>query len=132
MRDPVAEFQSRVPMHDYNAIFRDWWYRSLNGEPFVCWPGKVRYFALSSGTSEASSKHIPITGDMLRAIKKTSTKQIFSLARFDFPKSFYEKGILMLGGSTHLQLQRDLLRRGPFGDHHQEHPFLVPAFLQAG
>jgi hypothetical protein len=39
---------------------------------------------------------------MLRAIKKTSTKQIFSLARFDFPKSFYEKGILMLGGSTHL------------------------------
>lgn len=100
--DPVAAFQARVPMHDYNAIFRDWWYRSLNGEPFVCWPGKVRFFALSSGTSEASSKHIPVTGDMLRAIKKTSTKQIFSLARYDFPKSFYEKGILMLGGSTHL------------------------------
>ncbi len=100
--DPVGQFQKRVPMHDYNAIFRDWWYRSLNGEPYVCWPGKVRFFALSSGTSEASSKHIPVTADMLRAIKKTSTKQIFSLARYDFPKSFYEKGILMLGGSTHL------------------------------
>ncbi len=102
-KDPVGEFQRRVPMHDYNTIFRQWWYRSLNGEPFVCWPGRVRYFALSSGTSEASSKQIPITADMLRAIKKTSIKQIFSLARYNFPVNFYEKGILMLGGSTHLQ-----------------------------
>jgi hypothetical protein len=102
-KDPVGEFQRRVPMHDYNTIFRQWWYRSLNGEPFVCWPGRVRYFALSSGTSEASSKQIPVTADMLRAIKKTSIKQIFSLARYNFPVNFYEKGILMLGGSTHLQ-----------------------------
>ena len=100
--DPIKEFQNRVPIHDYNMIFRSWWYRTLNGEPFVCWPGKVKYFALSSGTSEASSKQIPITNDMLRAIKKTSIKQIFSLARYDFPRGFYEKGILMLGGSTHL------------------------------
>lgn len=99
----VAQFQEKVPLYDYNHIFRDWWYRSLNGEPFVCWPGRVKYFALSSGTSEASSKYIPVTSDMLRAIKKTSTRQIFSLARYDFPRSFYEKGILMLGGSTHLQ-----------------------------
>ena len=99
----VAHFQQKVPLYDYNNIFRDWWFRSLNGEPFVCWPGRVKYFALSSGTSEASSKYIPVTNDMLRAIKKTSIRQIFSLGRYDFPKSFYEKGILMLGGSTHLQ-----------------------------
>lgn len=99
----VAHFQQKVPLYDYNNIFRDWWFRSLNGEPFVCWPGRVKYFALSSGTSEASSKYIPVTNDMLRAIKKTSIRQIFSLGRYDFPKSFFEKGILMLGGSTHLQ-----------------------------
>lgn len=99
----VSQYQQGVPLYDYNQIFRDWWFRSLNGEPFVCWPGKVKYFALSSGTSEASSKYIPVTSDMLRAIKKTSTRQIFSLGRYDFPRSFYEKGILMLGGSTHLQ-----------------------------
>jgi len=40
---------------------------------------------------------------MLRSIKKTSIRQIFSLARYDFPNEFFEKGILMLGGSTHLQ-----------------------------
>jgi len=102
-RDVVRAFQDKVPIFDYNSIFKNWWYRSLNGEPFVCWPGKVKYFALSSGTSEASSKNIPVTNDMLRAIKKTSVRQIFSLAQYDFPREFFEKGILMLGGSTHLQ-----------------------------
>ena len=102
-KDVVRAFQENVPIYDYNTIFKKWWYRSLNGEPFVSWPGKVKYFALSSGTSEASSKYIPVTVDMLRAIKKTSIRQIFSLAQYDFPNEFFQKGILMLGGSTHLQ-----------------------------
>ncbi|NTW33953.1 MAG: GH3 auxin-responsive promoter family protein, partial [Bacteroidetes bacterium] len=102
-KDVVSAFQEKVPIFDYNSIFKKWWYRSINGEPFVCWPGKIKYFALSSGTSESSSKYIPVTNDMLKAIKKTSTRQIFSLAQYNFPKEFYEKGILMLGGSTHLQ-----------------------------
>lgn len=102
-KDIISSFKERVPIHDYNAIFKNWWYRMLNGEPYVCWPGRVKYFALSSGTSESSSKHIPVTNDMLRAIKKTSIRQIFSLARYNFPVEFYERGILMLGGSTHLQ-----------------------------
>ncbi len=102
-KDFVEAFRNKVPLHDYNAIHQRWWYRTLNGEAFVSWPGRVRYFALSSGTSEASSKYIPVTADMLKAIKKTSIRQIFSLARYDFPRDFYEKGILMLGGSTHLQ-----------------------------
>ena len=102
-KDFVQAFRQKVPLHDYNAIHQRWWYRTLNGEAFVSWPGTVKYFALSSGTSEASSKYIPVTADMLRAIKKTSIRQIFSLARYDFPRDFYERGILMLGGSTHLQ-----------------------------
>lgn len=101
----IEEFQKRVPVHDYNSIFKKWWYRSLNGEPYVAWPGKVKYFALSSGTSEASSKYIPVTNDMLKSIQKTSVRQLLSLARYNFPPEFFEigKGILMLGGSTHLQ-----------------------------
>ena len=101
----VEEFQKNVPVHDYNTIFKKWWYRTLNGEPFVTWPGKVKYFALSSGTSEASSKYIPVTADVLKSIKKTSVRQLLSLAQYNFPPEFFEKGkgILMLGGSTHLQ-----------------------------
>ncbi len=130
--DPVEEFQQRVPIHDYNQIFRNWWYRTLNGEPFVCWPGKVKYFALSSGTSEASSKQIPITNDMLRAIKKTSINQIFSLARYDFSQGFYEKGILMLGGSTHLNYNGTYFEGDLSGITAKNIPFWFQHFYKPG
>lgn len=102
-KDPIKAFQQTVPIYNYNSIFKNWWYRALNGEPYVCWPGKIKYFALSSGTSEASSKYIPVTSDMLKAIQKTSVRQICSLSQYDFPNEFFEKSMLMLGGSTHLQ-----------------------------
>ena len=101
-RDVVNAFREAVPVHDYNFIFKKWWYRTLNGEAFVCWPGKINYFALSSGTSESSSKHIPITSDILKTIRKTSIRQLLSLSHYNLPEVFFEKGILMIGGSTHL------------------------------
>lgn len=100
--DVVKAFKEAVPVNDYNSIFKNWWYRNLNGEPYVCWPGHIKYFALSSGTSEASSKHIPVTREMIKAIQKTSIRQIISLAHYDLPKELFERGILMIGGSTHL------------------------------
>lgn len=95
-------FRGHVPIVDYNAMFRNWWCRALEGERDICWPGKVRYFALSSGTSEASSKRIPLTDDMIRAIKRGSIKQILSSASYNIPAWVYEKKILMIGGSTSL------------------------------
>jgi len=100
--DPVNTFRKTVDVHDYNSMFRKWWYRTLNGESYVCWPERVKYFALSSGTSEQSSKHIPVTKDTMRAINKASIRQILALSHYDLSPEFYQKGILMLGGSTHL------------------------------
>ncbi len=99
----IARFAEHVPVHDYGSMFKNWWYRSLSGEAYVTWPGQTRYFALTSGTSESSSKHIPVTSDMLRAIQKASIRQLTSTTKYDFPDEFYEKGILMIGGSTHLR-----------------------------
>ena len=96
-------FSETVPVHDYQTMYKRWWYRALNGESYVAWPGRVKYFALSSGTSDASSKYIPITSDMLRGIKQVTLRQLISTTKLDFPLEFYEKGILMIGGSTHLQ-----------------------------
>ena len=101
--DTIKAFQSKVPAFTYNVMFRKWWYRCLNGEAFVSWPGRVKYFALTSGTSEASSKHIPVTGEMIRSIRKVSIRQLVSSLSYDLPDGFYEKGMLMIGGSTHLQ-----------------------------
>ena len=101
--DILKTYKEKVPIFDYNSMYKNWWFRALNGETFVTWPGKVNYFALSSGTSEASSKFIPITNNMLRSIKKASLQQILAATKYDFPLDFYDKGFLMIGGSTHLQ-----------------------------
>ncbi len=101
--DTVEVFQKSIPVYDYNSMFRKWWFRALNGESFVAWPGRVKYFALTSGTSDASSKHVPVTDDMIKAIRRASVRQLVTSVKYDFPKEFYEKGILMIGGSTHLQ-----------------------------
>lgn len=100
--DFIKAYKEKVPVFDYNTMFRKWWYRSLNGESYVSWPGRVKYFALTSGTSEASSKQIPVTSDMIRAIRTTSVRQLVSTVHYNFPIDFYEKGMLAIGGSTHL------------------------------
>ncbi|MBP7436873.1 MAG: GH3 auxin-responsive promoter family protein, partial [Bacteroidia bacterium] len=93
-RDFSARFQDRVPLFTYNSIYKDWWHRCLAEETDVCWPGYVKYFALSSGTSESASKHIPVTKEMIKALRKASIRQILTLGRYDLPAEFFEKGIL--------------------------------------
>lgn len=96
-------FKSKVPIFDYEKLYADWWHLAQEGQKDVCWPGKIRYFALSSGTSGASSKYIPITRDMVKSIRKTSMRQILTMSKYDLPASLFSKGILMLGGSTDLK-----------------------------
>lgn len=96
-------FKTQVPIYDYDRIFEEWWCKLLKGQKNVTWPGKIKFFALSSGTSGSSSKYIPITKDMVSAIRRTGIRQILSLSNYDLQDSLYTKGILMLGGSTDLE-----------------------------
>jgi hypothetical protein len=103
-RHPEKNFQLVVPTFNYETIFREWWFRALDGKRDICWPGAIKFFALSSGTSESSSKYIPVTKELIRANTLTSFKQLISLASYNnVPKKYVGKGWLMLGGSTHLQ-----------------------------
>ena len=102
-KDIAAKFRESVPLYTYNTIFEEWWHRCLAEENDVCWPGHIKYFALSSGTSEAASKHIPVTRDMVKALRKASIRQIITLGKYDLPATTFEKGILWLGGSTDLK-----------------------------
>lgn len=103
-RHAGKKFQEMVPVHNYNSIYKEWWHQSLEGKPDVCWPGKIKFYALSSGTSEASSKYIPITNDLLKGNKFVMLKQLLSLRNYhDLPVRSLGKGWLMIGGSTQLQ-----------------------------
>jgi hypothetical protein len=103
-RHPGKKFQQLVPTYNYDKIYRDWWHKTLEGTSDVCWPGVIKFFALSSGTSEAASKYIPITKELIKSNTITSVKQLMSLAKYEnVPKKAIGKGWLMLGGSTQLQ-----------------------------
>lgn len=126
------QFKGEVPLHDYNKIFGGWWHKAKDGKRNVCWPGKVKYFALSSGTSEASSKYIPITREMVKSIQKTSIRQILTLSKYDLPSKLFEKGILMLGGSTHLNKRASYFEGDLSGIQAAQLPFWFQHFYKPG
>jgi hypothetical protein len=103
-KQPGKRFQQLVPVFDYNKLYKNFWHRTLEGVPDVCWPGRIKFFALSSGTSESASKYIPITRDLIKSNLLTSRRQFFTLAGYhDVNFSALPKGWLILGGSTTLQ-----------------------------
>ncbi|SFC70493.1 GH3 auxin-responsive promoter [Flexibacter flexilis DSM 6793] len=126
------EYTKRVPIFTYNEMFTKWWHRALEGQEDVCWPGKTMYFALSSGTSEAATKHIPITKAMTKAIQKTSIQQILSLPSYNVPNEAFEKGVLMLGGSTKLTYKGPYFEGDLSGIQAKQLPFWFQSFYKPG
>ncbi len=101
--DFIAVFKEHVPIFDYDSIHDQWLHRTLKEEEDICWPGKIKYFALSSGTSGAPSKHIPITADSLKTHRRGSLRIFSVLPNYHVPKTLYSKGIMLLGGCTELE-----------------------------
>ena len=69
-------------------MYDKWWKRALNDEPDISWPGKIKHFALSSGTSGSPSKRIPVSSQMIRSVRKVSIEQMMSLTQMDVKKRF--------------------------------------------
>ena len=126
------KFRTAIPIFDYERINESWWHLAREGKSDVCWPGRIKYFALSSGTSGASSKYIPITREMIKSIRKTSIRQILSLSRYDLPDTFFTKGILMLGGSTNLRKHGDYFEGDLSGITTSQIPFWFQHFYKPG
>ena len=125
-------FKKQIPIHTYNKIHSEWWKLALQGARNVCWPGRIKYFALSSGTSEASSKYIPVTKEMTKAIQKTSIRQILTLSKYDLKPEIFESGILMLGGSTHLNKRGSYFEGDLSGIQAARLPFWFQHFYKPG
>lgn len=60
----MAGFQTSVPLQTYEDI-KPYVDRIRNGEQDVLWPGAIRWFAKSSGTTEDKSKFIPVSKEAL-------------------------------------------------------------------
>lgn len=129
--DIRTAFAERIPCHSYDRIHEEWWHRALKGESDVTWPGKVRYFAVSSGTTSAK-KHIPVTEDMMEAIRKAGFQQVKGMADFDLPGDFYEKEILLFGSTTDLNEVDGHLEGEISGISTSRIPFLLESICRPG
>jgi phenylacetate-coenzyme A ligase PaaK-like adenylate-forming protein len=101
--DTVRAFQAQIPITDYDDFYEKWMHRSIDGERNVAWPGVVKYYALSSGTTGSPSKRIPVTKQMIRSFQRTTIKQFTATARLNLSDAFYQKSFLAVGGSSKLE-----------------------------
>lgn len=101
-KNPIHFFQQDIPLHDYSKMHTDWWHLSLKNVDRVTWRERIKYFALSSGTTGAPSKYLPISKSMLQSNNRVGFRILMSLANFDLDPEIYTKEKLMLGGSTSL------------------------------
>ena len=105
MRSPdiIKSYQQTVPLYTYDQMYNRWWHMSLKQIDNVSWPEKVKYFALSSGTSGAPSKYIPITEDLQKSMRRGGLRMFFALSQFNVDPALFTKSMMMLGGSSDLQ-----------------------------
>ncbi|WP_121667495.1 GH3 family domain-containing protein [Mesonia aquimarina] len=125
-------FQEKIPYFDYHKMQEEWWYKLHEGLEDITWPGAPSYYAISSGTTGKTSKKIPVTDDMLDAIRQAGIKQVTALSNFDLPSDFFEKEIMMLGSSTNLQKKEDHLEGEISGISASNIPFWFRGYYKPG
>ncbi len=96
----LADYQARVPIHDY-AQAATWWDRARAGERDVCWPGLIRYWAITSGTT-AGEKFMPVSAETIRGNKQGGFDSMVPFLAED-PRQVFGGKLVFLGGCTQLR-----------------------------
>lgn len=93
------QFAKAMPVNTYEEL-KDSIDRMRHGEKDILWPGQVRWYAKSSGTTNDKSKFIPVSKEGLKDIHYAGGTDAVALYLKQNPQSrmFSGKG-LILGGS---------------------------------
>ena len=93
------QFVKCVPVNSYEEL-KESIDRMRHGESDVLWPGRVKWFAKSSGTTNDKSKFIPVTDEGLHHIHYAGAFDTVALYLRNTPKSrLFDGRSLILGGS---------------------------------
>lgn len=97
--DGYDQFAQSVPVNTYEEL-KGYIQKMREGKEDILWPGQVRWFAKSSGTTNDKSKFIPVSMDGLKKIHYLGGRDCVSCYLSINPKSTLFKGkSLILGGS---------------------------------
>ncbi len=106
IRSP-ADFRRAVPLRKYDDMWRDYWRGDFPVLDDVSWPGRIPYFAVTSGTTGDATKYIPVSHAMVRSNKKAALDLlVHHIANRPGTRLFGGPNFI-LGGST------DLVERAP-------------------
>ena len=98
----LDEFRSRVPLRDYDAFWESYWRAPFPRLDDCSWPGRIPWFAVSSGTATGATKYIPVSREMRRSNVRAGTELMVHHVA-NRPESRLLAGrAFMLGGSTGL------------------------------
>lgn len=90
---------NKLPVQAYDDV-KDYIDRMRHGEKDILWPGTVKWYAKSSGTTNDKSKFIPVSADGLKNIHYRGGTDAVALYLGENPKSnFFSGKGLILGGS---------------------------------
>lgn len=91
-------YKERVPVQAYESIF-PYIERRMKGEENLLWPTDVKWFAKSSGTTNARSKFIPVSNEALEDCHFKGGKDMISIYVNNFPDTqlFSGKGLAICG-----------------------------------
>jgi len=93
------QFAKAVPVNSYEELKHDI-DRMRHGEENILWPGRVKWFAKSSGTTNDKSKFIPVTNEGLHKIHYAGGFDTVALYLKNNPSSrLFDGKSLILGGS---------------------------------
>ena len=96
------EFRSNIPLSTYESIASQI-ERCINGTQNIFWPSPIKWFAKSSGTTNAKSKFIPVSSEALEDCHYKAGNDMLSLYFNNNPDSQLLSGkCLRLGGSNEL------------------------------
>ncbi|GAA4352337.1 GH3 auxin-responsive promoter family protein [Hymenobacter saemangeumensis] len=96
----AAAFAERVPVSTYEQLYPEL-ERVLRGERDVLWPGRPRWFAKSSGTTNARSKYVPVTAESLHQCHYRAGRDMTALATHFYPRERLLAGKTLSLGGTH-------------------------------
>ena len=97
--DSIKGFQKNVPLQTYDDI-KPYIDKLRNGERNILWPGDIKWFAKSSGTTSDKSKFIPVSKEALENCHFRGGRDILAIYTNNNPKTKIFKGKgLTLGGS---------------------------------
>ena len=98
-KNSYEDFAKNVPVNTYEELKRDI-DRMRHGEADVLWPGLVKWYAKSSGTTNDKSKFIPVSDEGLHHIHYQGGKDVVALYLRNHPDSrLFDGKSLILGGS---------------------------------